>query len=81
MKELATVKNGNKALRDDLKQEEIVIERYDGELKRYRSEPFLGVDFKGMRPYAHELVELLKQGGTLDSFRLLKKLGTDPRRS
>jgi hypothetical protein len=80
-KELETLKNENKVFRDDIRQKEIVLERYETELKRYRSQSFLEEDYKGMRRYSKELVEILKTRGQVDSYKLLEVLGIDPRES
>lgn len=80
-KELENLKTENKILRDDLRQKEIVLERYEAELKRYRAQPFQAEDYQGMRPYSGELVEILKKRGSVDSYRLLEALGIDPRES
>jgi len=80
-KELEDLKNENKALRDDLRQKGIVLERYENELKRYRSQSFLEEDYKGTRSYSKELVEILKTRGQVDSYKLLEALGIDPRES
>jgi len=45
-KELESIKNENKKLRNDLRQKDIVIERYESELERYRSEVFLSPSFE-----------------------------------
>ena len=79
--ELENLRKDNKALRDDLRQKEVVLERYEAELRRFRSEPFMNTDFKGMRPYSEELVKILKARGHVDSYRLLEELGIDPRES
>jgi len=81
LKELEALRAENKALRDDLKQKEIVLERYEGELRRYRSQPFQEEDFTGMRRYSKELVDLLKTRGQADSYKILEILGIDPRES
>jgi hypothetical protein len=81
IKELESLRKDNKALREDLRQKEIVLERYEAELRRFRAEPFLYPDFKGMRPYSEELVKVLKARGQIDSYRLLEELGIDPRES
>lgn len=78
VKELETLKAENKTLRDDLRQKGIVIERYEAELKRYRSAAFLSDDFRGMRRYSGELVNLLKTKGRMDSYAILESLGIDP---
>lgn len=80
-KELEAVKAENKALRDDLRQKEIVLERYEAELKRYRAQPFQEEDYKGMRRYSGDLVKILKERGHADSYRILEALGIDPRES
>lgn len=80
-KEMENLKAENKTLRDDLRQKEIVLERYEAELKRYRAQPFQAEDYQGMRRYSGELVEILKKRGSMDSYRLLEALGIDPRES
>jgi hypothetical protein len=37
------------------------LEKYENELKRYRSEPFLVDEFHGTRKYSKELISLLKE--------------------
>jgi len=78
MKELKTLKEENTSLREDLRQKETVLSRYEAELRRYRSEPFLQDDFKGIRPYSEELVKILKNRGQVDGYRLLELLGIKP---
>ena len=78
LKELESLKAENKTLRDDLRQKEIVLERYEGELKRYRAQPFLEEEYQGMRPYSEELVKMLKAHGQVDGYRLLELLGIKP---
>lgn len=78
MKEIETLKAENKALHDEMRQKEIVIERYEAELRRYRSEPFLNDDYKGVRPFSEELVKILKARGKVDGYRLLDLLGVKP---
>ena len=80
-KETETMRAEIKALRDDLRQKEIVLERYETELKRYRAQPFQEADYKGMRRYSKELVEILKARGHADSYKILEALGIDPRES
>ncbi len=81
VREMDALMTENKSLRDDLRQKEIVLERYEAELKRYRSQPFLEEDYKGTRRFSKELVEILKSRGFVDSYRLLEDLGIDPRES
>lgn len=80
-KEMESLKAENKTLRDDTRQKAIVLERYEGELKKYRSQPFLGEDYAGVRRFSKEIVDLLKSRGQADSYRILEDLGIDPRES
>lgn len=73
--ELEKIKRENKDLRDDLKQKKIVLEKYESELKRYRSEAFLEDSFQGVREYNKEIIAVLKRSGVVDSYKLLEELG------
>ena len=81
VKEIGKLRTENKELRDDLKQKKIVLEKYETELKRYRSEAFLDDRFKGVRKYSTQIINILKQGVTVDSYKLLEELGIDPKNS
>lgn len=78
VKEIGNLRKENKEMRDDLKQKKIVLEKYENELKRYRSETFLDGSFKGVRGYNKEITAILKRGMVMDSYRLLGELGIDP---
>jgi len=80
-KDMESLKAENKKLRDDIQQKAIVMERYEAELRKYRSQSFLDEDYKGVRRFSKEIVELLKARGSIDSYRLLEELGIDPRES
>lgn len=81
MKELSVLRQDNKELRDELRLKNVVIDRYEEELKRYRSMEFIDKGFEGVRRYQKELVDLLKRGGTHDSYRILEALGINPNES
>lgn len=81
VKDTDALKKENKDLRDDLRQKTIVMERYETELKRYRSQDFMKESFEGVRRYTKEIVEILKTRGHVDSYNLLETLGIDPRES
>jgi hypothetical protein len=81
IKELEGLRKETKTLRDELRQKSIVIDRYEAELKRFRSQAFLDEDYQGRRRYSKELVEILKSREFSDSYRLLEELGIDPRES
>jgi hypothetical protein len=80
-REMEELKAENRTLRDDLRQKAVVLERYEGELKKYRSQTFLGENFAGIRRYSEEIVSLLKSRGQVDSYKLLEALCIDPRES
>lgn len=77
-KELESLKEEVKILREDLRQKEVVLQRYEAELRRYRAEPFKDDQFKGIRPYSRELVEILKKRGHVGSYQILELLGITP---
>ena len=77
-RELDEMRKEIKALRDDVRQKSIVIERYESELKRLRSEFFVDISFEGSRKYSKELIEILKNRGSIDSSKLLEYLDIDP---
>ncbi len=80
-KEMEALKAEVKALRDDLGRKNVVLEKYEAELKKHRSQAFLEENFKGARRYSQELVEIFKTRGQLDSYKILEALGIDPRES
>jgi uncharacterized membrane protein len=57
----------------------LALERVESELKRYRSEPFLQENFRGLRKYDLKLIEILKKGPAVDSDELLPQLRISPR--
>lgn len=73
--EIDKLKRENKDLRDDLKQKKIVLEKYENELKRYRSEAFFVDKFQGVREYNKEIIAILKRSGVVDNYKLLEELG------
>ena len=81
IKEIGKLRTENKELRDDLKQKKIVLEKYETELKRYRSEAFLDDRFKKVRKYSTQIINILKHGVAVDSYKLLEELGIDTKNS
>src|SRR5438309_1364243 len=57
----------------------LALERVENELRRYRAEPFLQEDFRGIRGYDRKLIELLKKGEAIDSDHILRTLKIDAR--
>jgi Cdc6-like AAA superfamily ATPase len=81
IKEVAELKNSNGELQRDLNTKNIVIDRYEEELRRYRNAAFLDADFKGMRKHSQDLIQLLKREKVLDSYTIADKLNVDLRDS
>jgi hypothetical protein len=80
-KEIGKLRADNKQLRDELKLKTIVLDKYETELKRHRSEAFLEDKFEGVRKYNKEIVAILKRKNMVDSHSLLEELGIDPKES
>lgn len=78
VKDMESLKAENKTIRDDLRQKEVVLQRYEAELRRYRAEPFQADAFKGVRTFSKELVDILKARGRVGSYQILELLGINP---
>ncbi|MDD1761552.1 MAG: hypothetical protein LUQ59_04905 [Methanothrix sp.] len=78
LKEVESLMAENKTLREDLRQKEVVLSRYEAELRRYRAEPFQADQFAGIRPYSRELVDILKARDHVGSYQILELLGVAP---
>jgi len=79
VKQLGSLRDEIRKLQEELKLKSIVLDKYENELKRYRSAAFLEDDFEGARKYSRELIKILKRGDLVDNYRLLEELGIDPR--
>jgi predicted RNase H-like nuclease (RuvC/YqgF family) len=83
--ELEGLKNEVASLRSKLRQQKIIREKLEQELRRYRAEPFLTPEFDGIRRYDKELIELLRSSKSLNGKpkaltdnEILQYLGIDP---
>lgn len=83
--EVKTLRSQVSDLRDKTRQLEIIREKLERELRRYRAEPFLAPEFKGVRRYDRELINLLRTTRTLEGkpkaltdTEILEYLGIDP---
>lgn len=66
-----------KSLRNEVKQKDIVIDKLESDLRRYRTEAFVDDDFEGVREFDQALVELLKTAGRIKGEELVRRLGVD----
>ena len=80
LKRLRELEGESSKLKEDNRMLRLVIERLDDELKRYRAKPFLE-EFRGIRGYENELIDVLKRKGTIGSDEILDVLGIDPKDS
>lgn len=76
-KNLQDLEQEVKSLRNEVKQKNIVIDKLESDLRRYRMEPFLEDDYEGVRKFDQELIELLKGTDRIKSEELVHELGVD----
>jgi bacterioferritin (cytochrome b1) len=55
-----------------------LVENLDHELKRYRAQPFLEADFRGIRRFDKELIDLIRKGGSYMGEEILAHLNIKP---
>jgi len=79
VKQLGSLRDEIRKLQEELKLKNIVLGKYENELKRYRSAAFIEDDFEGARRYSKDLIKILKKGNLIDNYRILEELGIDPR--
>jgi hypothetical protein len=79
IEELRKKDEANEKLTRDLEITKLALERVEGELRRYRAEPFLDEGFRGKRRYDEKLIELLKKGQPISSDQLLHQLRISPK--
>lgn len=78
IKSLTEAKGELKELRKDNRLLRKLVDNLDNELKRYRAEPFLEEEFKGVRRFDRELIDLLRKGGAYTGDMILSRLNVDP---
>jgi hypothetical protein len=78
-KELEELRRENRILKKDNQQKALLIDHYETELFKARNKAFLEIDSDLAEGYDTRLIELLREGKTIDSHRILLCLGIDPR--
>jgi bacterioferritin (cytochrome b1) len=78
IKNLSNQEEENKKLQNENRLLKKLVDNLDTEAKRLRAQPFLDDTFKGIRSYNKELINLLKEGGSLSGEDILTKLNIDP---
>ena len=66
-------------LTEDNRVVRLALQNVERELRRYRAEPFLEANFRGVRKYDRQLIDLLKKGEDVDSDHLLRLLKINPK--
>ena len=75
IKKLSNAEEELKQLRKDNRLLKQLVDNLDTELKRHRAKPFLENNFKGTRRFDQELIEFLKEGGSISGDEILSRLG------
>lgn len=57
---------------------ELVVDRLEQELRKYRAKPFLEEEFEGVRTYEKELIKVLRSRTVVTDDQILSQLGIDP---
>jgi len=78
-KEVSDLKEENRKLRDDLRVKELILQKYESELYKFRYGDFSDTDKRGQRGYDEKLVVALRRGRTLSERDIYSELGIDPR--
>ncbi|MDD1753236.1 MAG: hypothetical protein LUQ38_09140 [Methanotrichaceae archaeon] len=77
-KDFAALQKEIKKLRDEIRIQSILAERYRDELRKNRESNFLIPDFQGSRDFDKELLGILRRSkGTISEPELIENLGID----
>ena len=80
-KDLEELRNENRLLKKDNQEKILLLEHYETEIFKARNKAYLEIDSTEAQTYDTRLIAMLKQGKTIDSYRILINLGIDPRDS
>jgi hypothetical protein len=78
VKKLGKTEEELKQLRKENRLLKKLVDNLDAELKRYRTKPFLEENYKGIRRFDKELIDLLKEGGSYSADDILTHLSINP---
>lgn len=78
LKQLNTTKEELKTLKNENRLLKRLVDNLDKELKRYRVEPFLEEDYRGVRRFDRELINLLRKGGSYTGEEILDHFNINP---
>ncbi len=77
IKELQTLREENKRLKEDLRLRELLINKLEAENQRFKAATWAD-EFEGFRDYDSELVGVLKTYGPVHTGKLLERLNIEP---
>ena len=80
-KDIEDVRKENRILKRDNHEKDLLLEHYETELFKSRNKAYLAINSEEAQEYDSRLVELLRNGKTVDSYRILTGLSIDPRDS
>jgi hypothetical protein len=60
------------------RRQDILLQRYEEELREYRAKPFTEASFSGTRKFNEELINLLRGGKILTGDQIRERLGIKP---
>jgi len=78
-RENSELKEENRKLRDDLRIKELILQKYESELYKFRYGAFSDINNQGQKEYDEKLVIALKRGRTMSDWDIYSELGIDPR--
>jgi hypothetical protein len=79
IKKLSKTEEQLKHLKKDNRLLKKLVDNLDTELKRYRAKPFLEEDYRGIRRFDKELIDLLKEGNSYSADDILAHLNINPK--
>ena len=80
-KDMEELRKENRMLKKDNQEKALLLEHYETELFKARNKAYIEIDSDEAQIYDTRLVDMLRQGKTIDSYRILTSLGIDPRDS
>jgi hypothetical protein len=78
IKKLSNAEEELKKLRQENRLLKKLVDNQDKELKRYRAKPFLDEDFRGVRRFDRELIDLLRDGSSHTGEEILANFNISP---
>lgn len=63
---------------EKIRRQDILLRRYEEELREYRAKAFTETGLSGSRRYNEELIKLLRKGKVLSSDEIIARLGLKP---